>query len=170
MAEKNARKPVLVLGIGNVLLADEGIGIHVIEELQKIPLPENVEIADGGTSGADLIDILAEREKVIIVDSVQTDDKAGTIRKFTLDNLWNTSNNAVSLHNVGISETIRMTEILGCKPGEVIFLGIKPEIVSCGLKLSKNLSRKISKIIESILTEINSASCCDSTSGFMQKS
>ena len=74
----------LILGVGNVLLCDEGIGVRVIEFLQKQTLPDDIELVDGGTAGADLIDILADRETVIIVDAVRSDKPAGTIVRFGL--------------------------------------------------------------------------------------
>ncbi len=151
--EKSVRKPILILGIGNILLSDEGIGIHVIENLRKYSIPEDVELVDGGTSGADMIDIIAEREKVIVVDSMQTNDSAGTIRKFTIRDFNFSNNITMSLHNLGIAETILMTELLGCKPEEVIFFGIKPEFTGCGLSLSENLNRKLTNITELILKE-----------------
>ena len=70
MNEFNERRPILILGIGNILLRDEGVGVRVIETLQKQKLPDTIDLVDGGTSGADLIDILADRRKVIIVDAV----------------------------------------------------------------------------------------------------
>ena len=63
--------PVLVLGIGNILLRDEGVGVRVIEALGSHKLPAGVERADGGTAGADLVDLLADRRKVIVVDAIE---------------------------------------------------------------------------------------------------
>ena len=150
---KNVRKPILILGIGNILLSDEGIGIHVIEQLGKISIPEDVELVDGGTAGADIIDIIADREKVIVVDSMQTNDSPGTVRKFTINDFDLSNSIKMSLHNLGIVETILMTELLGCKPREVIFFGVKPENIGCGLSLSETLSNRISNITELVLKE-----------------
>ncbi|MHC4692105.1 MAG: hydrogenase maturation protease, partial [Planctomycetota bacterium] len=57
MSADSNRRPILVLGIGNILLRDEGVGVRVIEQMQEIPLPDDVELVDGGTAGADLLDI-----------------------------------------------------------------------------------------------------------------
>ena len=153
MMERNVKKPILILGIGNILLSDEGVGIHVIEQLGKISVPEDVELVDGGTAGADIIDIIADREKVIIVDSMQTNDSPGTIRKFTINDFDFSNSINMSLHDLGIVETILMTELLGCKPKKVILFGVKPENIGCGLSLSKTLSNKITNIAELVLKE-----------------
>ncbi len=152
------RKPILILGIGNILLGDEGIGVHVIETLRHISLSEEVELVDGGTAGADIIDIIADREKIMIVDSMETDDEPGTIRIFSIDDFRPLNNLTVSLHSLGIVETICMTKLLGCAPREVIIFGIKPEKIHCCLELTEKISRKVPKIIELILSEIRCSS------------
>ena len=87
MSFERSRRPILVLGIGNILLRDEGVGVRVIERMLKMRLPDNVELVDGGTAGADLLDVLAERKKVIVIDAVQADCEPGTVLKFTADDL-----------------------------------------------------------------------------------
>ncbi len=78
-----SRHPVLVLGIGNILLRDEGVGVRVIEKLQLMDLPDGVEVVDGGTAGADLLDVIAEREKVIVIDATDVNAEPGGIVRFT---------------------------------------------------------------------------------------
>lgn len=147
-------KPILVLGIGNILLRDEGIGVRVIEKMQAISLPEDVEVVDGGTSGADLLDVLADRHKVIVVDAVDADCRPGTVLRFGIDQLMQKDHPAISMHELGIAETIMMTKQLGCAPQEVIFFGIQPEKIDCGLELSKNLQPVVQQVVDLILIEL----------------
>ena len=72
------KRPIstLILGIGNILLSDEGVGVRVIEHLKEHPLPKTVELVDGGTAGADLIDTLSDRQHVIIIDAANAADAA----------------------------------------------------------------------------------------------
>ena len=149
-------KPILILGVGNILLTDEGFGVHVIEHLRSIPLPDDVELFDGGTAGADLIDVLADRRKVIIIDTVQSDQPPGTILKFKIDDLLPQHEGIMSMHNLGIPETLTMTKLLACHPAEVIFIAIKPGYISCGLTLTKHISDQIPKTIQLILNELHS--------------
>ena len=155
MSAANNRRPILILGIGNILLRDEGVGVRVIERMQKIPLPDNVELVDGGTAGADLLDVLADRRKVIIIDAVQADCEPGTVLRFTADDLVRPDGVGMSLHELGLGEALIMTKQLGCEPKEVVVFGIKPRDISCGLELSEQISASLPKVVELVLAEIS---------------
>ena len=150
------RCPILVLGIGNILLRDEGVGVRVIEHMQEIRLPDNVELVDGGTGGADLLEVLAERQKVIVVDAVQADCDPGVVIRFTEEDLVRSDQASMSLHEIGLAESLIMTRQLNCAPKEVVIFGIKPKNTECGLELSKEVMASVPKVIELILSEINS--------------
>ncbi len=154
MRENQRRHPVLVLGIGNILLRDEGVGVRVIEQMQKMVLPDHVDLVDGGTAGANLLDVLSERQKVIIIDAMQTDCKPGTIVRFTSDNLDPPDGVGMSLHELGLGEALTMTRQLGCAPKDVVVLGIKPKNIECGLELSAEIAASVPMIIELVLAEI----------------
>jgi hydrogenase maturation protease len=151
--ERN-RRPILILGIGNILLRDEGVGVRVIERMQNMHLPDDVELLDGGTAGADLMDVLAERKKVIVIDAVQADCQPGTVLRFTADDLTQPDRVGMSLHEFGLAEALKMTKQLGCAPEEVVVFGIKPRDISCGLELSKEIAASIPKVVELVSAEI----------------
>ena len=148
------RSPILVLGIGNILLRDEGVGVRVIERMRAADLPKGVELVDGGTAGADLLDVLAERRKVIIVDAVQADCEPGTVVRFGADDLARPEREGISLHELGLYEALMMTEKLGCAPEEIVVFGVKPKEVGYGLELTKEIEAIVPDIIELVLTEI----------------
>ncbi len=154
MSAAHGRRPILVLGIGNILLRDEGVGVRVIEKMQEIPLPDDVELIDGGTAGADLLDVLAERKKVIVIDAVQADCEPGTVLRFTADDLTQPDRVGISLHELGLGQALTMTKQLGCEPKEVVVFGIKPRDISCGLELSKEITASLPRIVELVLAEI----------------
>jgi hydrogenase maturation protease len=149
-----SRRPVLVLGIGNILLRDEGVGVRVIEQMQNMPLPDDVELVDGGTAGADLLDVLAERRKVIVIDAVQADCEPGTVIRFSADELTKPDGVGMSLHELGLGQALEMTKQLGCEPKEVVVFGIKPRNMSCGLELSEEITASVSKVVDLVLAEI----------------
>lgn len=153
MNELNERRPILILGIGNILLRDEGVGVRVIEMLQQQNIPDVIELVDGGTSGADLIDILANRRKVIIVDAVDAGKTPGTVIRFEEDDLENIPNSAMSLHELGIAETLKMTDALNCRPQEVVFFGIQPKDITPGLELSGEIADVVEVVAEKVLAE-----------------
>lgn len=154
MSESQGRRPVLVLGIGNILLHDEGVGVRVIEKMREMDLPDDVELVDGGTAGADLLDVLAERRKVIVIDAVQADCEPGTVLRLTADDLVRPDKVGMSLHELGLGEALTMTRQLGCEPKDVVVFGIKPKIIGCGLELSEVVTASVAKVIKLILGEI----------------
>ena len=154
MSAACGRRPILVLGIGNILLRDEGVGVRVIEAMQKMRLPEDVELVDGGTAGADLLDVLAERRKVIVIDAVQADCEAGTVLRFTADDLVRPEGVGMSLHELGLGEALTMTRQLGCAPKDVVVFGIKPKDLGCGLELTEEIAALVPKVVELVLAEI----------------
>jgi hydrogenase maturation protease len=153
MTDKD-RCPILVLGIGNILLRDEGVGVRVAQRLQGMELPASVEVVDGGTAGADLLDVLADRKKVVVIDAVDTDIEPGAVLRFGGDELEPSKGAEVSLHDVGIAETLAMTEMLGCAPESVVFLGVKPADLQPGLVLSERVADSMEHVIELVLAEI----------------
>jgi len=132
-------KTVLVLGVGNVLLSDEGIGVHVVRRLQSMELPPEVEAIDGGTTGYELIRFFAGRERVIIVDCIRADEPAGTIICATpeqLDLQWDAPS---SVHQFGLSELLYHARLLPSPP-EILIVGIIPKTPSeAGTEVSESL-------------------------------
>ena len=96
-------KKILILGIGNILQMDDGIGPHIINYIleSNIQLPDNVDIVDGGTAGYDLLPLLQDRKKIIIVDALKVDDSPGSVYRFKPENILE-EERTFSLHDVGI--------------------------------------------------------------------
>ena len=154
MHKKLGKEPVLVLGIGNILMRDEGVGVHTITELAKKHLPDYVEVLDGGTSGADLLDFIADRQKVVFIDAVDADVEPGTIFKFTPADVDESSCDMLSLHQLGIAQTIHMAGHLNCAPKEAVIIGVKPYVLSAGIGLSKQMKKVVPRLLDAVIQEI----------------
>lgn len=152
--ESKARCPVLVLGIGNILLRDEGVGVRVVEILQTMELPSTIEVFDGATAGVDLLDVLADRRKVVVIDAVQADGPPGMVFRFSPSELQPQEQVALSLHQIGLLEALRMTRLIGCPPEQVVIFGVRPKDLGYGLDLSKEVSKAIPKVVELVLSEL----------------
>lgn len=148
------RAPILVLGIGNILLRDEGVGVRAIEAMQGMTLPPGVELVDGGTAGADLLDIISDRRKVIVIDAMEADVEPGTIVRMGIDDLAGPAACGVSLHEIGLLETLAMTRHLGTAPQEVVIIGISPAEVTAGDTLTERVLAALPHVIEQVLREI----------------
>ncbi|GAX59841.1 Ni, Fe-hydrogenase maturation factor [Candidatus Scalindua japonica] len=150
----NDEKRIVVIGIGNLLLMDEGIGIHTINELERCVLHRNVTIYDGGTGGFKLIDLMQGADKVIFIDAIETGKSPGTIISFKSEEVKSLyRKKKYSLHDTDILEVIKMTEFLD-NPPEIQIVGIQPKIIDYGTILSKELSDAMPDIINSVLKEI----------------
>jgi hydrogenase maturation protease len=148
-------KDILILGIGNILLRDEGVGVHVIKKMKEFPLPVNVEILDGGTAGLDLVDFISNYKKLIVIDAVRTGEKPGTIYRLTEENLGTKPKAIMSFHDIDFLDALMMSEVIGEKPKEIIVIGIEPKDMSDGIDLTPEIEELIPRIIEIVMKEIN---------------
>ncbi|MGD2108066.1 MAG: hydrogenase maturation protease [Phycisphaerae bacterium] len=150
-----APRPILVLGLGNILLRDEGVGVRVVQSMQRMDLPPGVELLDGATGGLDLLDALADRQKVIVIDAIEGDYEPGTVLRLNQDDLAVKASMGVSLHDLGLLELLVAAAQLGIAPAEVIILGVKPKEVEYGLELSPQTAALLPKIINLVFAELD---------------
>jgi len=145
---------IVVIGIGNLLLMDEGIGVHTINELEKHDIPESIEIYDGGTGGFKLIDLMHGAARVIFIDAVETGKVPGSVTIFCAEEVRSIYNKKkYSLHDTDLMEIIKMTEMLG-NPPMIEIVGIQPKTINYGTTLSKELTDSMSNIVNSVLKRI----------------
>jgi hydrogenase maturation protease len=148
-------KPILILGIGNILLRDEGIGVHVANKLKDMSLPPEVEVMDGGTMGIDLLFYIEGRKKVIVVDTVKAGESPGTMFRFTDKELALKKDFLRTAHGIDFSDVVRTAGQLGTKPDEIVFIGIEPEDMEEGLELSPLIQKRIPNLIELVMKELD---------------
>ena len=144
---------ILILGIGNILLADEGVGIHIVRELQKLSLPSCVEVIDGGTGGFELIEYVRGKDKVIIVDAVKMSLPAGTIVTFELDDLTTQTWEPLSVHQGGLTEFLRACMELYPRPEVVVYAVVPQETNLMSMDLTDAVARQVPSIVGHILSE-----------------
>jgi hydrogenase maturation protease len=154
----NNHENILIVGIGNIIMMDEGIGIYAIRELEKLNLPLNVTIFDAGTDVFKIMSCENDFDTVIIIDAVQKKDVPGTIHRMELDEIETepTQNN---LHQISFVEALRLMKlsISNIRTAKVILYGIEPEIISFGVGLSPQVQRSMNLLIDIILNEIENA-------------
>jgi hydrogenase maturation protease len=143
---------ILVVGIGNLLCRDEGVGVHVIEEMKKMELPDHIELLDIGTSTMDLIGYLDGVKKLIVIDAMKAGGRPGTIYQCTPDDLLPEEEGPISLHEIGLLETLNMAKKIGMEI-ETVVIGVEPKVFDWGMELSDEVKNKIPTIIEAVLKE-----------------
>ncbi len=148
--EKDKSNSILVMGVGNYLMGDEGIGVHVIQEMIKNKLPEYVDILDGGTGGFLLLNCFEAYSTVIFIDATMDGKPAGTISlirpKFASD-----FPSALSVHDVGLKDMIEAVYLMEKIPDIHLFTVSIKEIVPMSLELNSEVKASIPKLIEKIL-------------------
>ncbi len=152
------RKPVVVLGLGNPLMADEGIGVHLVERLlESADRYPTVDFIDAGTGGLSILYQIEDRRKAIVVDCAFMDEPPGTIRRFTPEEVQSVKVLAhQSLHEADLMQIIALARQLGQAPGEIVIFGIEPQRVEPGMGLSRTLMERIDEYISTILPELGS--------------
>ncbi len=150
-------KKVVVIGVGNLLLKDEGIGVHIAHALQRLNMPHGVEIIDGGTS-PDLPAYFDEADKLIIIDAVKAGGKPGIIYRFHPDDLTPEAEGVISVHQLGLEQSLRMMSLTGNKPKEIVIIGIEPTEIDWGTELSVELEQRVPEIIKVVVDEISPGS------------
>ncbi len=149
-------KSVVVLGLGNPLMADEGIGVHLVEQLlESATQYPGVDFVDAGTGGLSILHQIEDRRKAIVIDCAFMDELPGTIRRFTPDQVQSVKVLAhQSLHEADLMQIIALARQLGQAPGEIVIFGIQPERVEPSLGLSRTLMERIDEYISAILQEL----------------
>lgn len=154
---RSDKKPILVLGVGNSIQTDDGIGVHVIEQLSQLSWPDSVELIDGGTAGLDLLATIEGRRKVIVIDAVDGGMDPGTMFRFTPDDIGNTTVRLDSLHQFGLLETLQMSQLMDRAPESCVIFGVQPKTVDWGLSLTDTVAAVVPRLIEEVSNEINAA-------------
>lgn len=151
-----ARAGTVVVGVGNTLMSDDGIGPCVIEAMrEKLAGREDVELVDAGTGGMNVVHAIAGRDKAVIVDCALMGAKSGAIKRFTPEEARSVKHvSAVSFHDIDIFKVLEVSSQLGERPGEVVLFGIEPETIERGMGISDALEKHMAEYVGAIEREI----------------
>lgn len=147
---------VLVLGVGNLLLKDEGIGVRVVAEMeQRFQFPPGVELLDGGTAGMELMNTMANRDHLILVDAVKTGAAPATVVRLAGDEVPAFFRTKVSPHQVGLSDVLAALTVTGEKPANVVVIGVVPKDLGTGLEMSAEIEAEMETMIDLVVAELS---------------
>ncbi|MBW2107548.1 MAG: HyaD/HybD family hydrogenase maturation endopeptidase [Deltaproteobacteria bacterium] len=151
------QRRVVILGVGNLLLSDEGVGVHVANALMKMELPEGVEVFEGGTDGFRLMNVVTGADRLIVVDAVKGGGDPGSIYRFDVKDAPSMPDSyKTSVHQIGILEVIHFSDFIGKTP-EAVIIGVEPKSVEMSMELSPEVQAKMPRIIELVLEEARTA-------------
>lgn len=155
------RGPLLVLGIGNILLGDDGVGVRVVDTLRElagrgeVSLPRGTELVDGGTRGRALLPWLDEARAVLLVDAVDLDGPPGTVRVLRGSDLAPPPTGGVVIHSAGVGDLLATARSAGVLPAAVAMVGIRPAALDTGLDLSDAVRAALPAAVATTIDELH---------------
>ncbi len=146
---------VLVLGLGNILLSDEGVGVRIVEALDdRYALPESVETLDGGTSGMDLLDQIAGRDLLIVADALRADAAPGTVIRLADEEIKAFFRTRMSPHQIGLADVLASLRLSDEDPRRIVIIGVVPQSLDLGLELTATIAAALETALTMILDEL----------------
>lgn len=148
----------LVIGVGNVLMQDEGAGVRAVELLEsRYHVPEHVEFIDGGTAGTELFEPMRGKERLIIADCVNTGAAPGTLVRLADEEVPAFFQTKISNHQLGISDLLAVLQVTNDAPKHVTIIGLVPYEMENKLGLSERTTQRLDQMVEMLVEELRMA-------------
>lgn len=146
---------IVILGVGNILLSDEGVGVRTVEFLKReYQLPPEVEVIDGGTSAMEMLDDLAYADHLIIVDAVRSGKPPGTLVRIAGEDVPVFFKTKLSPHQIGLSDVLATLVVTGEAPGGVTVIGVEPYSLATCMALTPQIEALLPRVAEQVVTEL----------------
>ncbi len=146
---------ILVLGIGNLIMTDDGIGVRVVQLLtERYRFPDGVTLLDGGTLGLDLLPKLEGVERLLVVDAVETGEPPGTVVRLAGDEVPVALEAKVSPHQMGLKDLLAVAMLQGFAPREMVLWGVQPALIELGMELSPPVADALEPLTRHVVTEL----------------
>jgi len=153
--EPFVKAKISLIGLGNILMGDDGVGVHAVEALKrKYDFPEEVRLLDGGTLGLDLLHLIEGMDRVLFIDAVNLKKSPGTIAVIEGEAIPSLLEPKLSLHHVGLADLLFASSFLGTRPAEIALVGIQPETLEIGLELSKTVMGRFEQLLQAIVKKL----------------
>lgn len=149
----------LVIGLGNPMRGDDGVGVRVVQSLAARSLPEDVEVVDGGTQGLAIVNLMEGRQRVIFVDAANVNRAPGEFVRFTPQEAHLLGEDQrLSVHEAGLRDALLLAQALQVLPDEVIIYGVQPASLDWHDNLSPQVETTLPRLVQSILDELAAGS------------
>ncbi len=146
---------IAVFGIGNILLSDDGVGVHAVNKLvSEYQFPGNVELIDGGTKGLDLLPLFENRDRVLIIDAANFKKEPGTIDKVEGDRIPSFLSSKLSVHQIGLPDMLFAAKLMDIMPSDICLIGIQPLSMETSAEMSDLISSKMGALISRVLEKL----------------
>ncbi len=148
---------VVILGVGNILLTDEGVGVHAVNQLvARYRLPPEVDVIDGGTSGMDCLDQVSGADHLLIADAMRSKQEPGTITRLSGDQIPAFFKTKISPHQVGVCDMLATLNFHGLMPKNIVLIGVEPKSFDTAMELSPEIAARLSAVVDALVAELTS--------------
>ena len=155
MSTIEGRRPVVVIGLGNSIMGDDGLGLAVLEHLQtSYAFPPEVELVDGGTWGMNLLPVIEDAGELILIDAIDAGLPPGTFVRLDHDRLPRYLATKISPHQVDLRDVLALAELRGTLPADTVALGVQPATVEMRHSLSDAVRRAVEQLAEQVVQEL----------------
>ena len=145
----------VVLGVGNTILADEGVGVRVVEALERdYALPAGVVAIDAGTSGMEMLDDLSRLDFLLVVDAIAAGQAPGELVRLGGDEVPVFFRRNLSPHGIGLSDVLAALEFLGAEPKETVILGVQPVSLALSTELTPAIAARVPELVAQVVAEL----------------
>ncbi|MCM2264176.1 MAG: HyaD/HybD family hydrogenase maturation endopeptidase [Desulfuromonadales bacterium] len=146
---------ILVLGLGNTIMTDDGFGVRAVEALSsRYRFPGDVRLLDGGTLGLDLLPHLEEIDHLLIIDALEMQAPPGTVFRLEGDEVPRAFASKLSVHQMGVQDLLAVSELMGHLPRELVVWGVQPESIEMGTELTATATTALAPVIEGVVEEL----------------
>ena len=151
---------ILVLGLGNSIMTDDGFGVKVVNALSsRYHFQGPVKLLDGGTLGLDLLPHLEEIDTLLIIDALDMREQPGSVFRIEGDDVPRAFASKLSVHQMGLQDLLAVAELQGHVPKKLVVWGVQPKCIEMGTELTETVESKVEPVIEKILAELHAMGC-----------
>ncbi len=152
---QQARRRVTVIGLGNPLMGDDGLGVIALERLRdEWHLPESVELVDGGTWGMKLLPTIEDAEELVLIDAINLDVPPGTDIELERHEIPRVFALKLSPHQIDVAEVLALCELRGRLPERMVALGLQPKDIEFGIPLSRRVAQRIDSLVANVVYQL----------------
>jgi hydrogenase maturation protease len=145
----------VVLGVGNIILADEGVGVRVVEALERdYVMPPGVSVIDAGTSGMEMLEDLSDLDFLLVVDAIAAGKAPGELVQLRGDAVPVFFRRNLSPHGIGLSDVLAALEFLGSEPKETVILGVQPTSLDLSTELTPTIAARVPELVAQVVDEL----------------
>lgn len=143
---------IILLGVGNILLTDEGLGVHVVNEMRKeYTFSPEIGIIDGGTMGMELLSYMRGMKKLLLVDAVNGGEEPGTVYEFPHRDMETYFTDHISVHEVGMQDILRIRALQDDPLEDAMVIGVEPESLDIGLEVSDTVKNVLPDVKQRVI-------------------